>query len=71
MTLELKSLIPDYELGEAASLLSNHCNVLLKGGHLEASHSNDYLFRGGKENVFEGKRIASEKEELVVYCPSC
>ena len=60
-TLELKNLIPDYELQEAASLLSNHCNVLLKGGHLETDHSNDYLYRGGKENVFEGKRIASEK----------
>ena len=60
-TIELKSLIPDYELEEAASLLSNHCNVLLKGGHLETTHSNDYLFRGGKQNVFEGKRIAAEK----------
>lgn len=60
-TLELKSLLPDYELEEAATLLSNHCNVLLKGGHLETDHSNDYLFRGGKENVFEGKRIAAEK----------
>jgi hydroxymethylpyrimidine/phosphomethylpyrimidine kinase len=59
--IELKSLIPDYELEEAASLLSNHCNVLLKGGHLKTDHSNDYLFRGGKENVFEGKRIAAEK----------
>lgn len=58
---ELKSLIPDYELKEAASLLSNHCSVLLKGGHLETDHSNDYLFRGGKENVFEGKRLSAEK----------
>lgn len=60
-TLELKSLLPDYKLEEAATLLSNHCNVLLKGGHLEADHSNDYLFQGGKEKVFEGKRIASDK----------
>lgn len=60
-TLELKSLIPAYELHDAAMLLSNHCNVLLKGGHLDADHSNDYLYRGGKENVFEGKRLAAEK----------
>jgi hydroxymethylpyrimidine/phosphomethylpyrimidine kinase len=59
--IELKSLIPDYELIEAATLLSNHCNVLLKGGHMESEHSNDYLFRGGKETVFEGQRITSEK----------
>ncbi|MDB5257641.1 MAG: hydroxymethylpyrimidine/phosphomethylpyrimidine kinase [Chitinophagaceae bacterium] len=60
-TIELKSLIPDYDLEEAASLLSNHCTVLLKGGHLETEHSNDYLFQAGRETVFEGKRLAAEK----------
>ncbi|MBC7485138.1 MAG: hydroxymethylpyrimidine/phosphomethylpyrimidine kinase [Cytophagaceae bacterium] len=60
-TVELKSLLPDYNLVEAASLLSNHCNVLLKGGHLETEHSNDYLFQGGRETIFEGKRLAAEK----------
>jgi hydroxymethylpyrimidine/phosphomethylpyrimidine kinase len=59
--IELKSLIPDYELEEAASLLSNHCTVLLKGGHLKTEHCNDYLFQAGRETVLEGKRVAAEK----------
>jgi hydroxymethylpyrimidine/phosphomethylpyrimidine kinase len=59
--VELKSLIPDYDLEEAASLLSNHCTVLLKGGHLGTAYSNDYLFQAGRETVFEGKRLTSEK----------
>lgn len=60
-TIELKSLLPDYDLEEAASILSNHCTVLVKGGHLQSEHSNDYLFQGGRETVFEGKRLAAEK----------
>ncbi len=59
--VELKSLIPGYDLEEAASLLSNHCAVLLKGGHLETTYCNDYLFQGGRETVFEGKRLNAEK----------
>jgi hydroxymethylpyrimidine/phosphomethylpyrimidine kinase len=60
-TIELQSLLPGLKLQEAASQLSQQCTVLLKGGHLEAEHSNDCLYKNGLEITFTGKRIASQK----------
>ncbi|MDB5271664.1 MAG: hypothetical protein JWO58_31 [Chitinophagaceae bacterium] len=60
--LEMKKLMPEEtDLREAAKKLSVHCKILLKGGHLDTLHSNDYLFQDGKELIYTGHRLQAEK----------
>ncbi len=45
--LEINTLLPQLAPTEAACLLSRHCDVLLKGGHLDGQNVSDTLFEKG------------------------
>jgi hydroxymethylpyrimidine/phosphomethylpyrimidine kinase len=59
--VEMKTFLPDQTIHEGAQYVSQYCAVLLKGGHLDTDHSNDYLYQNEIEKVFTGKRLAAEK----------
>jgi hydroxymethylpyrimidine/phosphomethylpyrimidine kinase len=57
---ELKVLLPS-DTENKIRALSEQSAVLLKGGHLEASHSNDILISNNEEVIFTAKRLDADK----------
>lgn len=53
---ELQQLVPHLPPQEAAAALSQHCRVLLKGGHNEQKPGYDYLYFKGEAQTFRPKQ---------------
>ncbi|MDP4209056.1 MAG: hydroxymethylpyrimidine/phosphomethylpyrimidine kinase [Bacteroidota bacterium] len=54
---EISALFPEKSWQEAASYLSEYCNVLVKGGHDSGAEACDVLFYAGKSRAFTQLRI--------------
>ncbi|GHA71223.1 hydroxymethylpyrimidine/phosphomethylpyrimidine kinase [Pontibacter akesuensis] len=54
--LEMQQLLPDTPVPEAAAQLSQHCHVLLKGGHNQEKPGYDYLYYKGEAKSFRPKQ---------------
>ncbi|MHA6249679.1 bifunctional hydroxymethylpyrimidine kinase/phosphomethylpyrimidine kinase [Pontibacter sp. CAU 1760] len=57
---EMQQLMPDLSPPEAASALSRHCHVLLKGGHNTARPGYDYLYSEGESKAFRPKHAVPQ-----------
>lgn len=58
---EIKVMLPELSAENGAGLLSEYCNVLLKGGHAEGDKARDLLFENGKTTIFESFRVDLSK----------
>jgi hydroxymethylpyrimidine/phosphomethylpyrimidine kinase len=57
---ELTKLFP-LETTQKAIAFSEQCDILIKGGHLDTTHSNDILISKKTEVVFTAQRLAADK----------
>lgn len=57
---EMQQLMPAISPPEAAATLSQHCHVLLKGGHNAAKPGYDYLYSRGESKTFRPKQLVPQ-----------
>ena len=57
--LEIEQLISGVAAPEGAAFLSQHCHVLLKGGHNDDKKGYDYLYSNGESQAFRPRQVAA------------
>ncbi len=57
---EIQQLTGESEAKKAATTLSTHCNVLLKGGHSPGSNADDVLYSQSTETRFTSKKLIGQ-----------
>jgi len=57
---ELQTLFPN-DTKDQTLAFSEHCSVLIKGGHLKTADSNDVLIENKQEIIFTAKRLDADK----------
>ncbi len=55
--LEMEQLVSGIPAPEGAAFLSQHCQVLLKGGHNEDRKGYDYLYSKGEAQAFRPRQV--------------
>ncbi|HEY8400001.1 MAG TPA: bifunctional hydroxymethylpyrimidine kinase/phosphomethylpyrimidine kinase [Cytophagaceae bacterium] len=58
---EIRQIFPEMSEEEGAKTLSEHCNILLKGGHSNGNKATDILFSKGDRKVFESEKTKNSK----------